>query len=357
MLSYFETRIGWGELLKRTAKETSADNGLGLAAQLAYYFFLALFPLLLFLLAFAGFFASADLISRVVNMLSGAAPPDVVNIIRDQLVKISQGQNGGLLTFGVLAALWSSSAALVALIDALNRAYDVEDQRPWWKQRATAILLTFGLAAFVLLSMTLVVAGPQLAEFVAARLGLGAVFEWTWKILQWPLVFGLVATALGLIYYFAPDVDQDFVWLTPGSLFATALWIVGSLGFRFYVVNFGSYNETYGAIGAVMVLLLWLYISGLVIIVGAEMNAEIEHASPHGKEAGERIPGRRKTIGPRAEREFRAREPRDAWDRTTRPARRPGTVIARAGVLVSGLIGVLFRRPADGLERRGARRP
>jgi membrane protein len=308
MLSYFETHIGWGELLKRTAKETSADNGLGLAAQLAYYFFLALFPALLFLLALAGFFASADLISRVVNMLGGAAPPDVINIVREQLVKISQGQNSGLLTFGVLAALWSSSAALVALIGALNRAYDVEDQRPWWKQRATAILLTIGLAVFVLLSITLVVAGPQLAEFIAGRVGLGAVFEWTWKILQWPLVFVLIATAFGLVYYFAPDVDQDFVWLTPGSLLATALWIAGSLGFRFYVVNFGSYNETYGAIGSVMVLLLWLYISGLVIIVGAEMNAEIEHASPHGKAAGERVPGRRKVIGPRAARAFRTRQ-------------------------------------------------
>ena len=348
MLSYFDTSIGWGELLRRTAKETTADNGLGLAAQLAYYFFLALFPALLFLIALAGFFASPDLINRVVNMLSGAAPPDVVNIIRDQLASISQGNSGGLLTFGVLAALWSSSAAMVALIDALNRAYDVEDERPWWKQRATAILLTMGLAIFILLSITLVVAGPQLAEFVAGRVGLGTAFEWTWKIVQWPLVFALIATAFGLIYYFAPDVDQDFVWLTPGSLVATALWIAGSLGFRFYVVNFGSYNETYGAIGGVMVLLLWLYLTGLVMIVGAEMNAEIEHASPHGKDAGEKVPGRKKMIGARAAREFRSRqeerERRPAPAAAPRPQARPATSAARAGVLVTGLVAALFGR-------------
>ena len=351
MLGYFQTPIGWGELLKRTARETSADNGLGLAAQLAYYFFLALFPALLFLIALAGFFASADLINRIVNMLSGAAPPEVINIIRDQLEQISQGGNGGLLTFGVLAALWSSSAAMVALLGALNRAYDVEDQRPWWKQRLTAILLTVGVAVFVLVSTTLVVAGPQLAELIASRVGFGSAFEWTWKIAQWPLVFMLIATAIGFIYYFAPDVDQDFVWLTPGSLLATLLWIVGSLGFRFYVVNFGSYNETYGAIGGVMVLLLWLYISGLVIIVGAEMNAEIEHASPYGKAAGEKVPGQRKVVGARAARQWAERPPQETRaepDRSGRAAgrrlARPATVAARVGALTGGAVALLFGR-------------
>ncbi len=310
--------IGWPELVKRTVRETRADNGLGLAAQLSYYFFLALFPALLFLLALTSVFASSDLIARIITMLSGAVPPAVANIIQNQLTKISLGENEGLLTFGVVAALWSSSAAMVALIDALNRAYDVGDERPWWKQRAVAILLTIGVALFILISITLVVAGPELAAFVARRVGLGAAFEWTWKILQWPLVFVLIATAFGGIYYFAPDVEQDFVWLTPGALVATALWIAGSLGFRLYVVHFGSYNETYGAIGGAMVLLLWLYLSGLVIVAGAEMNAEIEHASPHGKAAGEKIPGQKKKVGARAAREFEARQRRrpDKEERT-----------------------------------------
>jgi membrane protein len=350
VLAYFDLPLSWGELLKRTAKETSADNGLGLAAQLAYYFFLALFPALLFLIALAGFFASEELITRVVEMLRGAAPPDVINIIREQLVKVSEGNSAGLMTFGVVAALWSSSAALMALIDALNHAYDVEDQRPWWKQRLTAVLLTLGLAIFTLCSIVLVVSGPQLAEFVATRFGLGAGFEWAWKILQWPLVFALIATAFGLIYYFAPDVDQDFVWLTPGSVLATALWIGGSLALRAYVVNFGSYNETYGAIGGVMVLLLWLYITGLIIVIGAEMNAEIEHASPHGKAKGEKVAGR-KSVGARAAREFREHQQAGGKSRpvprgvATRP--RPMTTFARTAALVVGAVAAVFGRQSS----------
>jgi membrane protein len=349
MLAYFDTSLGWGELLKRTAKETQADNGFGLAAQLAYYFFLALFPALLFLIALAGLFASPDMIARLVNSMSGTVPPDVINIVREQLIGLTSGSPGGILTFGVLAALWSSSAALVALIDALNRAYDVEDSRPWWKQRLTAILLTIGVAVFILVSFALVVAGPQLAESIASRFGLGAAFEWGWKILQWPVVLALVATAFGLIYYFAPDVDQDFVFLTPGSVAATILWLIGSLGFRFYVVNFGSYNQTYGAIGGVMVLLVWLYLSGLVAIVGAEMNAEIEHASAHGKEAGEKRPGQRKTIGARAARQYQEKQQGSAAGLqpvsvVIRPRPAPGAVLARTGVLFSGAMAALFGR-------------
>lgn len=351
MLAYFDTNLSWGELLKRTVRETQADNGLGLAAQLAYYFFLALFPALLFLIALAGVFVNPDSVSRLVNMLSGAAPPDVIRIIGDQLKSLTEGNAGGIMTFGVVAALWSSSAAMVALIDSLNRAYDVEDARPWWKQRLTAILLTIGVAAFIILSFALVVAGPELADSLASRFGLGAAFEWTWKILQWPIVFVLIALAFGSVYYFAPDVDQDFVFLTPGSVTATILWLVGSLGFRFYVVNFGSYNETYGAIGGVMVLLLWLYISGLVVIVGAEMNAEIEHASEHGKAAGEKKPGERKAIGARAAREWRDKQKQGRMETERqpvvirpRPQGSPRAAFARTGVLFSGAIAALFGR-------------
>ena len=350
MLGAFDVPLGWGELLKRTARETQADNGMGLAAELAYYFFLALFPALLFLVALAGLLPAEDLVARVVNMLSGVAPPDVITIVRDQIVKISQSGSGGLLTFGVAAALWSSSSAMVALIGALNRAYDVEDSRPWWRQRLTAILLTIGVALFILISITLVVAGPQLAEFVARRAGLGAAFEWAWKVAQWPVVFALVVTAFGLIYYFAPDVEQDYTWITPGSLLAAVLWLISSLGFRFYVVNFGSYNETYGAIGGVMVLLLWLYLSGLVIVIGAELNAEIEHASPHGKDAGEKVPGPRKKIGARAARAAAAQEhggpAREPTPRLAPSTARssPAKAFARTSAILGGMVTALFGR-------------
>jgi membrane protein len=352
MLAYFDTELDGKELIKRTLRETQADNGLGLAAQLAYYFFLALFPALLFLIALASFLPAGDVVGRVVGALQGVAPPDVLNIIRSQLEQITSTRSGGILTFGIVAALWSSSAAMVAIIDALNRAYDVEDARPWWKQRLVAILLTVGVALFILVSFGLVVAGPQLAEYLASQLGLGSAFEWTWKILQWPVVFALIVTGIGLIYYVAPDVDQDYVWITPGALLATVLWLLGSLAFRIYVVNFGNYNETYGAIGGVMVLMTWLYMTGLAIVVGAEMNAEIEHASPHGKDAGEKVPGERKVIGARAARRFQERqherrepetrpnEPRPRADRTAGPA------LGRTGALIGGALAMLFGRRA-----------
>ena len=312
MIAYFESTLGWRELLQRTMKETSDDNGLGLAAQLAYYFFLALFPTILALLALASFFPIHNLTDQVTAALGRFAPPEILSLLREQMTSLSEGNNGGMLSVGFLGALWSSSAALVALIDALNRAYDIEEARPWWKVRVTAIGLTIGLALFVLAAFTLVIAGPEIAEGLASRFGLGAAFAWTWTILQWPIALALVAFAIGLVYYFAPDAEQEWVWITPGALTATLLWLVASLAFRFYVVNFGSYQESYGALGGVIVLMLWFYISGLAIIVGAEMAAEIEHASPWAKDPVEKVPGAKKKIGLAAWRAYENRAPASA---------------------------------------------
>jgi len=272
-------RIGWGELLKRTAKEFNEDNCLGVSAQLAYYFFLALFPAVLFLVALASFFPLRNLMEQILEPLGAFAPADVLDIVRQQIEKISEGYNGGLLTVGVLGALWSSSAALVAIVDALNRAYDLVESRPWWKVRLVAILLTIGLAVFILVSFMLVLLGPTLAETMAAWFRLGPVFEWMWNIAQWPLVLFLVMTAFGIIYYAAPDANHEWVWVTPGALLGAILWLVTSLAFKVYVANFGNYTGTYGAIGGVIVFLLWFYLSGVAILVGAELNSEIEHAA------------------------------------------------------------------------------
>ena len=305
MLAYLKVPLSWGEILRRTVKEAVSDGCLGMAAQLAYYFFFALFPALLFLLALASYFPLETLIDDMFAMLGGIAPPEVLTIITDQIRKISEGEQGGLLTLGVLLALWSSSAAMTSIIDTLNTAYDIEEGRPWWKVRLTAIGLTVGGALFILVSFALILVGPTVAQWIADRTPLGNVFVWTWMVLQWPLVFLLVSTAIGIVYYFAPDAEQDWVWLTPGSIAATLLWLAASLGFKFYIANMGSYTETYGAIGGVMVLLLWFYLSGLVLLAGAEMNAEIEHASPYGKAPGEKVPGQKRRIGPAAMRAWR----------------------------------------------------
>jgi membrane protein len=307
ILDRLRVPIGPKELFKRTFKEAIADDIFSLAAQQAYFFFFALFPALLALISIASFFPITNLIDEVVRMLSRVAPPDVIEIVREQMLKISESKSGGILTIAFLFTLWSSSNALMAMINTLNAAYDITESRPWWKTRLIAIVLTVGMALFILVSMALIIVGPTLATRLADTMHLGPAFEWTWKILQWPVVFLLVATAIALVYYFAPDAKQEWVWITPGSVLATTLWILVSLGLKFYLARAGSYNETYGAIGSVMVLMLWFYLSGLAILIGAELNAEIEHASPYGKDPGEKVPGELKAIGPLAEREYNER--------------------------------------------------
>ena len=340
MMRALQIPISWPELFKRTWKEFNEDNCLGLAAQLAYYLLLALVPAMVFLLALLSFLPG-ETIQQALNSMAAVAPRDIMDILRDQMTTIAEGQNGGLLTFGLLMALWSSSAAVVAVTDALNRAYDIEEGRPWWKLRLTAIALTIGLATFIIAAFALVLIGPTLAERLASTIGLGAAFEWTWKILQWPIVFALVATALGLLNYFGPDAEQDWAWISPGAIIATALWLIASLAFKFYVANFANYNETYGSLGGVIVLMLWFYISGLAVLAGAEMNAEIEHASPHGKEPGEKVPGQKKKLGSRAARAFseggQRKQPPTSPAEAPQPAVRPRAGVTPERQLMPGL--------------------
>jgi membrane protein len=307
MLRALRVPIGWGDLFKRTWSEVIADNCLGLAAQLAYYFFLALFPALLFLLAIISFVPIENLMETITTTLARVAPADVLKLIQDQILKIAQDKDGGLLTLGMLGTIWSTSSGMTAIIDTLNQAYDIQESRSWWKVRLTAIGLTVALAVFIVGSTVLVVAGPTIADKVAAWFYLGPAFAWTWKIIQWPLVFGVVTLGIAIIYYYAPDAEQDWIWITPGSILATLLWLLVSLGFRYYVTNFGSYTESYGAVGGVIVVMLWFYLSGLAVLFGAELNAEIEHASPYGKDPGEKVPGEKKKIGLLAEREWNER--------------------------------------------------
>lgn len=302
MLGSLRVPLGWMDLLKRTGKEALADDVFDLAAQQAYYFFFALFPALLFVIAVASFFPLQTLIDDVVQMVGRVAPGDVVKIVTDAMLELSKQNSGGMLTFAFIVTIWSSSGAMVSIITTLNTAYDVLESRPWWKTRLTAIALTIGIATFILASMFLIIAGPTLAETIAARMHLGPTFKWAWLVLQWPVVFALVAVAIGLVYYFAPDVEQDWVWITPGSVVATLLWVAISLGLKLYYTLMPDANAAYGTLGAVMVLMLWFYCSSLALLLGAELNAEIEHASPYGKDPGERVPGEKRMVGARAQR-------------------------------------------------------
>ena len=246
--------LSWSELARRTWREVIDDDVLGLAAQLSYYFFLALFPAILFLLAVASFFPLSNITDDVGRSLGPFVSPQVLELIQEQMRRLANNENGGLLTFGVAGALWSSSAALVSIVGALNRAYDIDEGRPWWKVRLVAIGLTLGVALIVLVALSLVLVGPTLAEKLGQTTGWGAPFEWTWLVLQWPLVFALVATGIGLIYYFGPDAEQDWAWITPGAVAATILWLLVSLLFKIYVANFTDYEGSYGTVGGVIVV-------------------------------------------------------------------------------------------------------
>lgn len=268
--------LRWPTILRRTLAKIEEDDCLGLAAQLAFYFFLSLFPALLFLVALVGYLPLKDTLARMLTTLGSVAPGEVVTLLRTQLEELARGSHGGLLTLGIAGAIWSSSAAMLALIDALNHAYDVEERRSWWKQRIVAILLTVGGAIFIVLSLVLVLAGPGVAAWVAGWFRLAPVVAFTWAVARWPLMLGLVVFGVDLVYHFGPNRRGRWAWVTPGALVATGLWMLSSFAFKFYVANMAQFNATYGAIGGVVVVLLWCYVSGLAILVGAELNGVIE---------------------------------------------------------------------------------
>lgn len=268
---------------------------MGMAGQLAYFFVLALFPALIFFVSLVAYLPG-DMAQQLVISASPFLPEAAVRIVEEQIAKLTAGDTGGILTFGLVVAIWSSSTGLVAVVSTLNRAYDITEGRPWWKVRGIAILLTFALTVVVVCGLTLVIAGPMIAAKIGAWVGLGPAFTTAWNIGRWPVIFLIISLAMALIYYFAPDADQDWIWITPGSILATLLWIAASLGLQAYLGFAGNFNETYGTLGGAMVILLWLYVTGIAILVGGEMNAEIEHASPEGKEPGEKVPGQRRRL-------------------------------------------------------------
>jgi membrane protein len=275
----FSVPLAWSDILKRTGAEIYAGSCFAWAATLAYYFFLALFPALLFLVSLAGVLPAQPLMDRVLTMLGRVAPEDVVAIARQQFAQITGRPSLGLLTLGLIGAVWSTSSGMAALMDTLNLAYRVRERRPWWRVRLTAIVLTLALTAATMMAFGLVMVGPAAAEHAANRLALGPLFVWAWNVLQWPTAGLLVVTALGCIYHFAPDTSREWVWISPGAVTATTCWLLVSLVFKWYVIHLGDYQKTYGAIGGVLVTLLWFYFSSLAILLGAQLDATIAHAT------------------------------------------------------------------------------
>jgi membrane protein len=303
-------RLTWKALGKRVFSEIQEDDVFGRSAQLAYYFLLALFPLLLFLTSVIGLIlgSGTGLRHGMFNYLSQILPGSAYQLVDSTMYEVSVGSSAGKVGFGILAALWAASNGMGAITEALNTAYDVKESRPWWKQRLTAVALTIVLSLLIISALVLILYGGRLADYLAGHYGFGEIFVITWKVAQWPMVLAFMLLAFALIYYLAPDLhEQKWAWVTPGSVSGVLLWLLVSFGFKLYLHFFDSYSATYGTLGAVIVLMLWLYFTGAAILIGGEVNSEIEHAAavagdPDAKEKGEKAPGQKDQKGrvPRA---------------------------------------------------------
>jgi len=269
-------------LAKRVWSQINQDDVFGRSAQLSYYFLLSLFPLLLFLMTLLGYFAEAgsQLRDSLILYLSRVMPSSALQLVHTTLDEVSKSRGGGKLSFGILAALWAASNGMGAISETLNIAYDVTERRPWWKVRLVSVSLTISLALMILSALIVVLLGGRLADFVTAASGFGNVFRITWKILQWPIALGFLFTTFSLIYYFAPDLrNPKWRWITPGSAAAVVLWLLISGALRLYLHFFNSYSATYGSLGALIILMLWFYLTGAAILIGGEINSEIESAA------------------------------------------------------------------------------
>src|SRR5215204_2895282 len=290
--------MSWRELGVRVWKEVQEDNVFGRAAELSYYFLLALFPFLIFLTSVIGLVLGSGTGTRhaLFDYLARVIPGSAYQLIDNTMIEVSSASGGGKLSFGILAALWAASNGLGAITESLNTAYDLKESRPWWKQRLTSIGLTIALSILIIGALVLVVAGGRIAEWLAVSYGFGPIFPTAWKIIQWPVILACMILAFALIYYFAPDFrEQSWQWLTPGAAIGVALWLIVSLGFRVYLHFFNSYSATYGSLGAVIILMLWLYFTGAAVLIGGEINSELENAAaeqgePEAKEKGEKAP-------------------------------------------------------------------
>ena len=275
------------ELGRRLWRKSQQDEVMGRAAQLAYYALLALFPALIFLTALMGLFSVQRFMPELMSYLRNVLPADALSMVERFLTQVAEGSGANILSLGALGALWASSSGVTAMMDALNVVFDVkEDRRPFWRVRLIAILLTIGLAGFVIMSLALVLYGPTIGRWIADQMGFGIAFTGIWNVLQWPIIAGLMLIIVATIYHICPDCRyKRWRLITPGALFAVVMWLVVSLGFKSYVDNFGDYNKVYGSIAGVIVLMLWFYWTGLVLLLGGEINAEIEKAAAERKAA------------------------------------------------------------------------
>ncbi len=290
-------RVSWKDLrhidVKSFGKELYAavtrDDLTGRAAQLAYYFFFALFPMLIAASALLGVIAksASNLNEQLLNYMATMIPPTAFQIVADTFHQTTHASSGGKVLLGALVAIWSASSGTSAIQDALNSVYNVRETRPFWRSRLVAVVLTIVVGLLFTAALTALFLGDKLVSNEHGGMGFAAVVGI--RLLTWPVAFGLVALGFALVYWKAPDLkDQPWEWVTPGAGIGILVWLVASLGLRVYLHYFNSYSVTYGSLGAVIVLLTWFYLSGLALLLGAAINDTLELTfgqTDHAKEA------------------------------------------------------------------------
>jgi membrane protein len=284
-------RRAWWGVFKRTVREFQQDKMTDWAAALTYYSVMSIFPGIILLTALVGLVgtsATQPLIDNVEQM----APGQARELLKNAIIELSEssGFAGPLAIVGLLAAFWASSAYIAAFIRASNTIYQMDEGRPIWKTLPLRLALTLSMVVLLAVSLFGIVITGGIAERVGRWLGVGETGVLVWDILKWPVIALLVSLAIALLYWAAPNVRHPgFRWLTPGSVLAVLVWVLASIGFGIYVANFGTYNKTYGSLAGVIVFLVWLWVSNLAVLLGAEFDAELAR----GKQIETGLPGNR----------------------------------------------------------------
>ena len=294
--------LTWGEVLSRIWRETWKDNIFGRAAELSYYFLFSLFPLLLLLTAVLGYLAATgeQLREGLYAMAARFLPGSAYQVVDQTVREITTGPQLQLISVGAIVAVWSATNAMRSIMDGLNAAYEVREDRPWWKWLLVSIGLTFALAVLSVAALVVLLYGKGIANLLANRFGLSGAFQTLWSLFEWPFIASCVLVAFCLVYRFGPSLAYNkWKWILPGAVVGTALWLAVSFGFRIYLAHFDTYNKTYGSLGAVIILMFWFYLSGAAMLIGGEVNSELEYAAarardPEAKLPGEKTPGERR---------------------------------------------------------------
>jgi len=273
------SKPSWIYVLKKTAREFGADQATDLAAALTYYGVLAVFPALLAFVSLVGLFGDpGKTTDTLLDLMGGLVPATTLDAIRGPIENLATSPSAGFaFVTGIVGALWSASGFVGAFSRAMNRIYSIQEGRPFWKLRPVTLAVTvLAIVVAVIAALLITLTGP-VAEQVGELLGIGETAVLIWNIAKWPILAFLAVLIVAVLYYATPNVKQPkFRWMSFGALFALIVWVVASAGFAFYAANFASYNETYGSIGGVIVFLLWVWISNIALLFGAELDAELE---------------------------------------------------------------------------------